>query len=174
MNFTPAKYSFILLSTLVLIISACSVDNKSIPNPGGNIGVDTTAGTGTFYMNVTGDTSFVLTVVAVDTIIQDSLGVIGADLTTKDEIIFTTGKAEPGIYYVEQSPPGITGAVFIFRKKVSSGYKIYPMLHGQIVISSIDFSTGIVTGSFDVNNKYVTTADRLYQMKANFVLKFNI
>ena len=167
------KYSFILLIAFLAIISACSVDNKSIPDPGGNIGVDTTGTLGTFYLNLTGDSSYLLTIVAVDTINQDSFAVAGADFTRRDEIVFSTAQAVPGTYYTEQSPPGITTAVFIFRKRLSTGYRNYPMFHGKIVISSVDLTTKIIRGSIDVNNQYITTADHLYYLKGNFVMKYN-
>lgn len=162
----------VLLLTFVAMISACSVNNKSIPDPG-NVNVDTSGTLGTFYVNVTGDSSYLLTVIAVDTIVQDSFTVIGGDFTRRDEIIFTTAQAVPGTYYTEQSPPGITGAVFLYRKRLSTGYKNYAMFHGKIVIASVDLATKVVRGSFDVNNQYVTSADHVYFLKGNFTLKYN-
>ncbi|MDB5227735.1 MAG: hypothetical protein JWN78_1928 [Bacteroidota bacterium] len=166
------KYSFVLLLTLMAMISACSVNNKSIPDPG-NINVDTTGALGTFYLNVTGDSSYLLTVVAVDTIVQDSFAVAGADFTRRDEVVFTTGQAVPGTYYTEQSPPGITGAVFLYRKRLSTGYRNYAMFHGKVVISSVDLATKVVRGTIDVNNQYVTSADHVYYLKGNFIMKYN-
>ena len=167
------KYCFILFLTVIAMLSGCSVDNKNIPEPGGNINVDTSGTLGIFYLNVTGDSSYLLTVIAVDTVVQDSLVVLGADAAIRDEIVFSTSKAVVGTYYTEQSPPGITGGYFLFRKKIASGYKNYLMLHGKIVIASIDASSGVIRGSIDVNNEYVTTADKLYKLKGNFQIKLN-
>lgn len=154
-----------------MFLSACSVDNKNIPDPGGNIGVDTTGTIGSFYLNVSGDTSYILNIVATDTVAQDSFGVAGADLSTRDEIVFTTAKADVGTYYTEQSPPGITGSLFIFRKKIPTGYRNYPMFHGKIEITSINSNSGVIRGTIDVNNKYVTTADKYIRLTGNFALK---
>jgi hypothetical protein len=174
MNSTVKRYGFVLTGVIALLLSACSVDNKNIPDPGGNINVDTTGTIGSFYLNVSGDTSYVLNIVAVDTVAQDSFGVAGADVTTRDEILFSTAKAEPGIYYTEQSPPGITGAVFIFRKKISLGYRNYPMFHGKIELTSVNTTSGVVRGTIDVNNKYVTTADRYIRLTGTFILKLRV
>ncbi|MCC6571722.1 MAG: hypothetical protein IT274_08875 [Chitinophagales bacterium] len=168
------KTATVILSAIIAWMAvSCSVDNKSIPDPGGNIGVDTTGTIGTFFLNLTGDTSYLLTIVAVDTIVQDSLVVAGGDLTTKDQVVFSTAKAEPGTYYTEQSPPGITGAVCVFRKRIPSGFRNYPMLRGKIVISSVDPVSGVVRGNLDVNNKYVPNADKYYRLSGSFMIKLN-
>lgn len=153
------------------MVSACSVDNKSIPDPGGNIVVDTTGTLGSFYVNVSGDTTYVLNIVASDTVARDSFGVAGADLTTRDEIVFATASPNPGVYYTEQSPPGITGAIFVFRKKIPQGYRNYPMLHGKVEITSLNGDTRVIRGNFDVNNQYVTTADKYLRLSGSFILK---
>ncbi len=173
MELTAKQYSFFLTALISLVLFSCSVDNKNIPDPGGNLFVDTTGTLGSFYLNVSGDTSYTLNIIAVDTVVLDSLGVAGADPVSRDQIIFNTAKAEVGTYYTEQSPPGITGAIFLFRKKIPTGFKVYPMLHGKIVISSVDLNTKIISGSIDVNNEYVASADRLYRLRGNFSLKLN-
>jgi hypothetical protein len=173
MSFAFRKYFWLFLPFLAAFAVSCSVDNKSIPDPGGNQPVDTTGVPGTFYLTVSGDTSYLLTIVAVDSIINDSLGIAGADLITRDQVIFNTAKAEAGTYYTEQSPPGITGGVFIFRQRTNGAFRNYAMLHGKIVISSFDQSTGIITGNVDVNNQYVTSADKLLYIRGNFSVKVN-
>lgn len=173
--YTSLKNCLIVLSLVIIAgISSCTVGNKVIPDPGGGGIVDTTGTIGTFYLNLTGDTSYLLTVVAVDTIVEDSLVVIGGDLTIKDQVLFSIAKAEVGTYYTEQSPPGITGAVFIYRKRVITGYKNYAMLHGKIVITSVDIVTGVIKGSIDVNNEYVAGADKYYRLRGNFMIKVQV
>lgn len=167
------KYLLPFAAFTAIFISSCSVDNKTIPDPDGGIIVDTTGTLGTFIFNVSGDTSYQLTVVAVDTLVQDSLLVAGADVTIRDQIVFSTAKAEPGTYYTEQAPPGITGGAFLFRKRLATGFRNYPMLHGKIIINSVNTSSGVVTGSIDVNNEWVTTADHLYRIRGNFTININ-
>ena len=68
------RYYGILLALLVALVSACSVGNKVIPDPGGNSNVDTTnTSLNTFNIIVSGDTSFVMSILSVDSLnsIQD-------------------------------------------------------------------------------------------------------
>lgn len=166
--------NFIVPFFLVLLsaISACTVRNKPIPDPNGNIGVDTTGNIGTFFLNVTGDTSYLLTINAVDTIINDSLLVIGADLTTQDQVIFTTASIDIDTFHTDLSIPD-KGAIFIFRKRNHSSYSNYPMLKGTIIITAVNTTTKVLRGKIDVNNEDVPGADKFYTIKGNFTAKID-
>ncbi len=165
------KFTIVLLVAIVAALSSCKVGNKDIPDPTGT-NVDTTGTVGNFYLNVTGDTSYLLNILAVDTVHLDSFVVAGEDATTRDQLVFATKRADPGIYYTEQAPPQITGAYFIFRKRLPTGYKNYLMTHGSITITSLDASTGIIRGRIDVNNQYLAVDKTLF-LKGNFVMKLN-
>src|SRR4051812_2743695 len=98
------KFIIVLSITIVAALTSCSVGNKNIPDPNGVGNVDTTGTIGQFYLNVTGDTSYLLTILAVDTVYLDSFIVAGEDATTRDQLVFATKSSSPGIYYTEQAP----------------------------------------------------------------------
>ncbi len=167
------KFIIVLLVAIVAALSSCSVGNKDIPDPNGTGTVDTTGTIGSFYLNVTGDTTYLLNILAVDTVVLDSFVLAGADATTRDQIVFATNSINPGIYYTEQAPPQLTTAYFIFRRRVPTGYRNYLMIHGSITITSFDVSTGVIRGKIDVNNQYLPNVDKTLFLKGNFVMKLN-
>ena len=176
MKFVFKNFYSILLLAFVAMVSSCSVGNKVIPDPGGNIIVDTTGSLGSFNLIVTGDTSYVVNLLS-DTssavgnfIVDDSLQVLG--LGTNTSVLFTTFKSEVGTYYVETSPPGITGGIFVLQEKIGSVVKRYFMIHGKIIITENDTVNKIVKGSFDVNNEFATGSPKLFFLRANFVLRY--
>jgi hypothetical protein len=178
MKISIKKYYLVLLLIVTAIISSCSVGNKVIPDPAGNIVVDTSGTLGSLTLIVTGDTSFNVTLIS-DTssavgnfIVNDSLQIIGVE--TNSAILFSTADNVPGTYYTETAPPDITTAVFLFQLKVNGITKRYFMPHGKIIITENNTSTGIVRGSFDVNNEFVASADRTLFLRANFILRYKV
>ena len=172
------KYYFILLLAWVSIIASCSVDNKIIPDPIGNISVDTTGTLGSLNIIVTGDTNFNATLLS-DTsstvgnfIVNDSLQIIGVE--TNSAILFSTFSSSVGTYYTETAPPDLTSAFFIYQLKVNGVNRRYIMPHGKIIITENNTSNGTVRGSFDVNNEFVASADRTLFIRANFVLRYKV
>jgi hypothetical protein len=166
------NFSVVFVLSMIAGISACTVGNKAIPDPNGNIGVDTSGNIGTFFLNVTGDTSYLLTVVAADTVINDSLLIIGADLTTQDQVIFTTASTAIDTFYADQSVPG-KGTVFVFRKRNPASYSNYAMLKGTVIITAVNTTTKVLRGKIDVNNEGVPGADKTYYLKGNFTAKID-
>jgi len=178
MKITFEKYYIVLMLALASIASSCSVGNKVIPDPTGNIPVDTSGTLGSLNIIVTGDTNFNATLIS-DTsstvgnfIVNDSIQIIGVE--TNAAILFSTFSSNVGTYYTETAPPELTSAVFLFQLKVNGITKRYFMPHGKIIITENNTSTGIVKGSFDVNNEYVATADRILHIRANFVLRYKV
>ena len=167
-----------LLFVFAVVMPSCKVGNKVIPDPTGNIPVDTTGTLGSFTMIVTGDTSFNVTMIS-DTssttgnfVVNDSLQILGLD--ANNVVAFSTAESVAGTYYTETAPPDITSAVFIYQVKIGTVVKRYFMPHGKIIITENDAVTGVVKGSFDVNNEFVTTADRTLFLRANFVLRYKV
>lgn len=170
------KYSIIVSVLLVAVLSACSVGNKVIPDPFGSIPVDTTGSLGNFTMIVTGDTAFNINILSDSTLNQikdDSLIVIGADALTNTKVLlyFGTLSSEPGTYYTETAPPGITSALFLARIKINGVFKSYLLQHGTIKIESKDVVNKIIKGRFDVNNENAG-ADLTLYMRANFSITY--
>lgn len=167
-----STYCFLFIAVIVAMTASCSVDNKTIPDPGGNIPVDTSGNAGAFYLNVSGDTTYRMTIFGTGSLRNDSFIVLGADTTSKDQILFGTFKSEPGVYLTEQTPPSSTGAVFLYRKKEPTVYKNYLMVHGNITISSVDTTARLVRGSVNVNNIDVSGVDRFYTITGNFAIRY--
>lgn len=166
------KYSYAFVLLISIGIAACSVDNKAIPDPGGNVIVDTSGNSGVFYLDISGDTAYRMTIIGAASISNDSFIVLGADSTTLDQVLFGTISITPGVYLTEQDPPSTTGALFLFRKKELTIYKNYLMVHGNITISSVDTTSKIVRGSVDVNNTDVSGIDKHYIIQGNFAIKY--
>ncbi|HQV78380.1 MAG TPA: hypothetical protein PLJ42_08855 [Chitinophagales bacterium] len=170
------NYLLAFLCSCAAIITSCSVGNKIIPDPFGRIPVDTTASLGSFTLIVTGDTAFntkIITDSTFNTIKDDSLIIVGADNLTATNVLlyFGTLSSEPGTYYVETTPPGITSALFLARIKINGVFRSYLMTHGTIVIESNDISTNTIRGRFDVNNEFAG-ADKTLFMRADFILNY--
>lgn len=180
MKITFNKYYFVLILSIMAIISSCSVGNKVIPDPAGNISVDTTGILGSFNIIVTGDTSFTANLIS-DTssvlgnfIVNDSIQIIGSTTDASSIIGFSTYNSAVGTYYLDMSPPEITSALFILQLKINGVKKRYYMIHGKIIITENDATTGIVKGSFDVNNEYMPTADKTLYIRAYFTLRYKV
>lgn len=176
MNFSAKYYGF-LFALLVAFISSCSVGNKEIPAPGGNIFVDTTGGTlGAFTVIISGDTTLNKTIYSDTTlnlVRNDSLIVGGVDALTNTSVLvyFATASSEPGVYYIDPTAPAEPTAAFLARIKIGGAQKNYLMPHGKITILSKDITNKIIRGSFDVNNDNTHVADTLY-MRANFSVQY--
>lgn len=173
------RYYGILLALLVALVSACSVGNKVIPDPGGNSNVDTTnTSLNTFNIIVSGDTSFVMSILSVDSlnsIQDDSLVMTGFELsgaTVIGAFGFKTYASAPGEYLTEGSPPGITKAEFGILKTIRGARKIYGMNHGKIIITEHDVVAKTIKGSFDVNNEFNITANIYLRCRGNFYLSY--
>ena len=178
MNFT-SRYYIVLLTIVVAALTSCSVGNKFIPDPGGNIGVDTTNTTlNSFKVYVTGDTSFTMNITTVDSlnnVVDDSLIVTGYELTGSSLtglFGFKTYSSDVGSYLTEGSPPGITAAEIGIVKTLNGVRKIYTMNHGTIIITLHDATAKIVKGHFDVNNQYGIGADRYLRAVGYFYIKY--
>ncbi len=177
MKISAKIYYTTLLFAFIVFIASCDVGNKEIPDPIGNIPVDTTASLGSFNLIVTGDTNYTATLLS-DTseaignfIVNDSLQVIGSDGTST--LLFSTFNKLPDIYYTETSPPEITSALFIFQTKFGGVIRRFLMTHGNITITDNDEINGIVKGSFDVNNEF-TPSDKILFLRANFILNYKV
>lgn len=177
MKINTKKYYTSLLIAFTVFIASCSVGNKVIPDPTGNIPVDPTATLGSFNLFVTGDTNYTATLLS-DTsdaignfIVNDSLQVIATDGT--NTLLFSTFDKVPEIYYTETAPPEITTALFIFQTKFAGVTRRFFMTHGNITITENDEENGVVKGSFDVNNEY-TASDKILFLRANFILRYKV
>lgn len=173
------RYSFLLTLLFALIMSSCSVGNKFIPDPGGVTGVDTSNTTlNAFQVIVTGDTSFVMSIITADslnTISNDSLVVAGAEIvgTALSGIVgFKTYGTEPGTYLTEGAPPGITSAEFGILKTIRGARRIYPMNHGTVTITEHNLADKTVKGRFDVNNEFIIPPTLYLRCRGNFYIKY--
>lgn len=170
-------YYSTLLFAIAVFISSCNVGNKVIPDPIGNIPVDTTATLGSFNLIVSGDTNYNASLTS-DTsstignfIVNDSIQILATDGT--NTLLFSTFDKAPNIYYTETSPPEITSAIFIFQTKFGGITRRFFMTHGNITITENDETNGIIKGSFDVNNEF-TTSDKILFLRSNFVLRYKV
>lgn len=175
------KYFLILLLGVMTTITSCSVGNKVIPDPAGNITVDTSGTLGSFNIIVTGDTNFTANLISDTTsnilgnyIFNDSIQIVGLSTDGNSVIGFSTFSSGVGTYYTETAPPEMTSAAFLYQLKVNGVKKTYFMLHGKIIITENNTSTGTIRGSFDVNNEYVANADRTLFIRANFLLRYKV
>lgn len=176
---TRSIYNFLFIAFIATVISACSVGNKAIPNPGGVIGVDTSNTTlNKFQIIVTGDTSFVMNITAIDTLnslVDDSLGVAGIEMDGNKLaglVGFKTYSSAPGTYLTELTPPGITSAEFGIIKVINGVRRIFVMPHGKIIISEHNIAAKEVKGSFDVNNEFVSEATKTLRCRGSFYIKY--
>lgn len=172
-------YSIAVMTFIVAIISACSVGNKVIPNPGGAGGVDTSNTTlNNFQIIVTGDTSFIMNITTVDTvnsIVDDSLLVAGIELNGSKVgglMGFKTYGSNPNTYLTELSPPGITTAEFGIIKEIKGSSKIFTMQHGNITITEHNAAEKTVKGSFDVNNEFNTAGLPYLRCRGSFYIRY--
>lgn len=173
------RYYILLFALTIAVLTSCSVGNKIIPDPGGISGVDTTNTTlNTFNLIVTGDTSFVMTVISVDslnTLENDSLIMTGFELNgtvVVGAFGFKTYASAPGVYLTEGAPPGITAAEFGILKTIRGARRIYSMNHGSITITEHDVAAKTVKGKFDVNNEFNLTANIYMRCRGNFYLSY--
>ena len=171
----------LLLLLFTLAVSSCSVGNKDIPDPNGNISVDTSAAgfiitvrdttdtkDSTYSVKILSDTSSIIG----NRINNDTLEILGVDALTgtKHTVIFITYSSEPGSYPTDLTPVGINKAIFIYKTTINSVSQNYFMIHGNINITEKDTIAKVVKGNFDVNNKDADGVGK--SVRSNFSLRY--
>lgn len=162
------KLLFSCLAGILLSITACAPENKSIPDPN-----DINSFVNNIYGTVTDTATIVsISMATADTIAGDTLVSLGIDEASQDQILFSVYQTAVGTYPIDLVPPGTAQGSLLYRKKKTSGYTNYIMIDGDITIAVVDTVARRIKGSFNVNNIGAIT-DREFTVKADFNVKYN-
>lgn len=167
----------------IILATSCSVGNKNIPLPNGlngdSVMIDTSSALiNKFQVVVTGDTSFIMSVSAPDSLISikdDSVGVGALELNgavLEGFFGFKTFASAPGEYPTETAPPGATKAESVIIKLLKGSRRPLFMNHGKVVITEHDLSTKTIRGYLDVNNQYFPNAHIYLRCQAAFYIRY--